>query len=74
MVSLGCKRIILTDIAQDGMLTGPNVSLLDSVSSCVDVPVIQSGGIGTLDDLKLLYDKAERRPEGVIIGLSLIHI
>lgn len=71
MQELGAKRIILTDIAQDGMLSGPNVDLLDLVSSRVSIPVIHSGGIGSLDDLKVLYDNAERRPEGVIVGRAI---
>jgi phosphoribosylformimino-5-aminoimidazole carboxamide ribotide isomerase len=71
MQGMGATRIILTDIAQDGMLAGPNLGLLDSVSSSVTVPIIHSGGIGELSDLKLLYDMAERRPEGVIVGRAI---
>jgi len=69
--SLGAKRIILTDIAQDGTLGGPNLTLLDSVSCAISIPVIHSGGIGDLEDLKLLYDKAYMRPEGVIVGRAI---
>jgi phosphoribosylformimino-5-aminoimidazole carboxamide ribotide isomerase len=71
MEAQGVKRIILTDIAQDGMLTGPNLDLLRTVSESVGVPIIQSGGIGTLADLKLLYDIHRFRPEGVIIGRAI---
>lgn len=71
MEKLGARRIILTDIAQDGMLTGPNTALLLEVSQTVTIPIIQSGGIGTLKDLELLYDMKEGRPEGVIVGRAL---
>ncbi len=71
MASLGAKRIILTDIAQDGMLTGPNLELLDLVSSRVEIPIIHSGGISSLKDLKVLYHEAAQRPEGVIIGRAI---
>jgi phosphoribosylformimino-5-aminoimidazole carboxamide ribotide isomerase len=71
MEELGAKRLILTDIAQDGMLSGPNLELLNAVSESVGIPIIHSGGIGALEDLKLLYDKAVRRPEGVIVGRAI---
>jgi len=71
MERLGARRIILTDIAQDGMLTGPNLELLNSVSAAVKIPIIHSGGIGALEDLALLFDKSDRRPEGVIVGRAI---
>ncbi len=67
----GARRIILTDIGRDGMLTGPNCELLRQVSSKVTTPLVHSGGIGALDDLKLLYDMGEIRPEGVIVGRAI---
>jgi len=71
METLGARRIILTDISKDGMLTGPNLQLLASVSGVVGIPIVHSGGIGELADLKLLYDKARPRPEGVIVGRAI---
>lgn len=71
MEALGARRVILTDIAQDGMLTGPNLGLLDAVSDAVRIPIIHSGGVASLADLELLYDKARRRPEGVIVGRAV---
>ena len=71
MQTLGAKRIILTDIAQDGMLTGPNLDLLSDVSSAVSIPVIHSGGIGSLDDLRILSESGEAKPEGVITGRAI---
>ena len=71
MQSRGARRIILTDIAQDGTLRGPNLGLLERVSGEVTIPIIHSGGIGTLDDLKVLYDMGDCRPEGVIVGKAI---
>lgn len=71
MERLGARRIILTDIAHDGMLTGPNTALLLEVTRAVKIPIIQSGGIGALSDLELLYDMKEGRPEGVIVGRAI---
>jgi len=71
MTSLGAKRIILTDIAKDGMLTGPNIHLLDEVSEAVQIPIIQSGGIGSLEHLRLLAIDPKRKPEGVITGRAI---
>ncbi len=64
----GAKRIILTDIAHDGMLNGPNLDLLAQVLSVVEIPVIASGGIGSLDHLRSL---SQSRIEGVIVGRAL---
>ena len=71
MEQMGAKRIILTDIAKDGMLTGPNIALLDEVSEAVSIPIIQSGGIGSLDHLKSLFTQPLRKPEGVITGRAV---
>ncbi|MEZ0327881.1 MAG: 1-(5-phosphoribosyl)-5-[(5-phosphoribosylamino)methylideneamino]imidazole-4-carboxamide isomerase [Fimbriimonas sp.] len=66
----GARRIILTDIARDGMLNGPNLELLSHISAAVSIPIIASGGIGTLDDLRLLAHSANP-PEGVIVGRAI---
>ncbi len=71
MQDLGAKRIILTDIAKDGMLAGPNLELLIQVGRVVEIPIIQSGGVGELTDLVRLNEMQEHRPEGVIIGRAL---
>lgn len=66
----GARRIILTDIARDGMLTGPNTDLLTQVMQHVSIPVIHSGGIGTLEDLKVLASLSSP-PEGAITGRAI---
>lgn len=67
--------LVYTDIAKDGMQEGPNTQMLLRVAEASPVPVIASGGITTLDDLKALYPlsllKAPGALEGVIIGRAL---
>lgn len=67
--SLGGRRIILTDIDRDGVLSGPNLELLAEVAAAVDIPVIQSGGVGTLDHVREI--QAQALAEGVIIGKAI---
>lgn len=52
--TVGIAGIIYTDIARDGMLTGPNIPALEEIVSTVKIPVIASGGIATLDDIRNL--------------------
>ena len=67
----GCRRIILTDIARDGMQSGPNTELLGLVKRASNLPVIHSGGIGSLEHLQTLTALGKDAPEGVIIGRAL---
>ncbi len=69
--AMGCRRLILTDIAQDGMLTGPNLGLLREVGRAVGIPIIQSGGISGPADLAALRDLGAEAPEGVIVGRAI---
>lgn len=66
MQALGCQRIILTDISRDGMLSGPNLNLLRDLFAETDVAIIQSGGIGSLEDLTAVAQTG--CAEGVIVG------
>jgi phosphoribosylformimino-5-aminoimidazole carboxamide ribotide isomerase len=66
---LGAERLIVTDIKTDGMMCGPNLTLLDSVGQAVSLPIIASGGISNLEDLKNL--KRTGRIEGAIVGRAL---
>ncbi|MFQ5861915.1 MAG: 1-(5-phosphoribosyl)-5-[(5-phosphoribosylamino)methylideneamino]imidazole-4-carboxamide isomerase [Candidatus Brocadiales bacterium] len=62
------RALIFTDISRDGMLGGPNMDLLKELLEAVKVPIIVSGGIATLDDIKALL---ELPVEGAIIGKAL---
>ena len=55
----GCARYVVTDVRRDGTLTGPNLDLLRSVCERTDRPVVASGGVSTLDDLRALAKLAE---------------
>jgi len=52
--TVGIAGIIYTDIARDGMLTGPNIPALEDMVRTVKIPVIASGGIATIDDIRAL--------------------
>ena len=59
--SEGCARYVVTDIAKDGTLQGPNLELLRNVCAATDRPVVASGGVSSLDDLRAI---AELVPAG----------
>jgi phosphoribosylformimino-5-aminoimidazole carboxamide ribotide isomerase len=62
--------IVYTDIDRDGALEGPNVPAIAALARAVSVPVIASGGIASMDDLRAL--KASRaRLDGAIAGRAL---
>jgi len=67
----GVERIIYTDIARDGMLTGPNIEQTLAVVRAADVHVTASGGVSSLDDIKRLRDTNEPRLDSVIVGKAL---
>jgi phosphoribosyl isomerase A len=67
----GCSRYVVTDVASDGMLTGPNVDLLKDVCSRTDAKVVASGGISSLDDVAALRELVGLGVEGAIIGTAL---
>ena len=67
----GVAAIISTDIATDGTLAGPNLEALRAMAEASSVPVIASGGIGTLEDILSLLTIAPLGVEGVIVGRAL---
>ncbi len=71
VASAGIKRIIYTDIARDGMLTGPNVEQTVAVARAAQVRVTASGGVSSLDDIKRLRDAGEPLLDSVIVGKAL---
>ena len=67
----GCARYVVTDVRRDGTLTGPNVQLLRDVCAATDKPVIASGGVSSLDDLRTLAKLVPLGVEGAIVGKAL---
>ena len=62
---------IFTDISRDGMLKGPNLESIKEFAECAQVPVIASGGVSRLEDIKNLAKLESYGVEGVIIGKAL---
>lgn len=69
--SEGCARYVLTDVNKDGTLQGPNLELLKSVCAVTKSPVIASGGVSSLSDLKALRELVSIGVEGAIVGKAL---
>jgi phosphoribosylanthranilate isomerase len=67
----GASRYVVTDITKDGTMRGPNLDLLREVCGRTDAPVIASGGVSTLDDLRALATLEPVGVEGVIAGKAL---
>jgi 1-(5-phosphoribosyl)-5-[(5-phosphoribosylamino)methylideneamino] imidazole-4-carboxamide isomerase/N-(5'phosphoribosyl)anthranilate isomerase len=67
----GCARYVLTDVHRDGTLTGPNTELLRKVCAATDRPVVASGGVSSLDDLRALAGLVDLGVEGAIVGKAL---
>jgi 1-(5-phosphoribosyl)-5-[(5-phosphoribosylamino)methylideneamino] imidazole-4-carboxamide isomerase/N-(5'phosphoribosyl)anthranilate isomerase len=67
----GCARYIVTDVAKDGMLQGPNLELLGQVLARTNSPVVASGGISSLEDISQLCELVSEGLEGAILGKAL---
>jgi phosphoribosyl isomerase A len=67
----GCRRYVVTDITRDGMLRGPNLDLLRRVCERTDRPVIASGGVSSLADLRAIASLGPLGVEGAIVGKAL---
>jgi phosphoribosylanthranilate isomerase len=67
----GCSRFVVTDVTKDGTLNGPNLELLAGVAERTGAPVIASGGVSSLDDLRAIATLTGRGVEGAIVGKAL---
>ncbi len=67
----GVAAIIYTDIARDGMMGGPNLEETAALAQAVSIPVIVSGGIASLDDIRAVKARASSGISGVIVGRAL---
>ena len=61
----------MTDVLKDGTLRGPNLTLLREVCARTAVPVVASGGVSSLDDLRAIASLVPLGVEGAIIGTAL---
>ena len=71
LTSLGFKHLVFTDIARDGMQTGIDAAAYRHVAQLAGFPVVASGGVSTLDDIRALAALGDDIIEGVIIGRAL---
>lgn len=71
MQACGLTRTIITDIATDGMLTGPRLETMLQIADATGLNVIASGGVGTLDDLATIEAVTSRGIEGAIVGKAI---
>ena len=67
----GCARYVVTDVLKDGTLRGPNLALLRDVCSRTKAPVVASGGVSSLADLRALASLVPVGVEGAIVGKAL---
>jgi phosphoribosylanthranilate isomerase len=67
----GCARYVITDVNKDGMMAGPNVELYRAVCAATGRPVVASGGVSSLDDLRALSSLVPLGVEGAIVGKAL---
>ena len=67
----GCARYVVTDVLKDGTLRGPNLDLLKTVCGRTDAPVVASGGVSSLADLRAIASLVPLGVEGAIVGTAL---
>ena len=67
----GVSAIVYTDIGRDGMLTGPNVEATADLARAIDIPVVASGGITNIDDIRALCEVADSGIMGAITGRAI---
>ena len=67
----GVAAIVFTDIARDGLLKGLNLDATIALAEAISIPVIASGGLASLDDIKALLSPRAKKLEGAITGRAL---
>jgi len=67
----GCARYVVTDVLKDGTLRGPNLDLLRDVCARTPAPVVASGGVSSLSDLRAIASLVPAGVEGAIVGTAL---
>ncbi len=71
MEGFGVEAIIYTDIARDGMMQGPNIEATQALAEAISIPVIASGGVSSLDDIRNLLKIESSGVSGVITGKAI---
>jgi phosphoribosylformimino-5-aminoimidazole carboxamide ribotide isomerase len=71
MKDLGVERVIYTDVARDGMLSGVNYQETEALCRDAGIRVIASGGVTSVDDVRTLWGSRRSGIEGVILGRAL---
>ncbi|NUL58806.1 bifunctional 1-(5-phosphoribosyl)-5-((5-phosphoribosylamino)methylideneamino)imidazole-4-carboxamide isomerase/phosphoribosylanthranilate isomerase PriA [Brevibacterium luteolum] len=67
----GCSRYVVTDVNKDGTLQGPNTELLRDIASHTDKPIVASGGVSSLDDLRAIRALVPHGVDSAIVGKAL---
>jgi phosphoribosylformimino-5-aminoimidazole carboxamide ribotide isomerase len=67
----GVAAIIYTDIARDGLLKGLNLDATIALAEAISIPVIASGGLASIDDIKAMLTPRASKLEGAIAGRAL---
>lgn len=67
----GCARYVVTDVAKDGTLQGPNLALLEKVAQTAHAPVVASGGVSSLADLAAIRSLVSVGVDSAIVGKAL---
>ncbi len=67
----GVAAIIYTDIARDGMLRGLNLDATIALAEAVSIPIIASGGLASIDDVRALLTARAKKLEGTVVGRAL---
>ena len=67
----GVEAIVYTDISRDGMMSGVNIDATVALARAINIPVIASGGVAKLDDIRRLCEVANEGIMGAIVGRAL---
>ncbi len=67
----GVSRLIFTDINRDGTKLGPNFEQIKKITELTDCPIIISGGVSTINDIKKAKTFSNKKVEGIIVGKAI---